>query len=80
MARGHQKIQAQQENAKKKAAKKKGVDNKASAQAALVHTCVQCRAQMPDPKTYRQHFESKHSKYPLPEELKEVIQLTNSKN
>ena len=34
-----------------------------------------CRTQMPDPKTYRQHFESKHPKFPLPEELKSVVQL-----
>ncbi|CAF0765682.1 unnamed protein product, partial [Didymodactylos carnosus] len=29
-------------------------------------------AQMPDPKTYRQHFENKHPKNDLPDELKEV--------
>jgi hypothetical protein len=27
---------------------------------------------MPDPKTYKQHFESKHPKSALPEELKSV--------
>lgn len=27
---------------------------------------------MPDPKTYKQHFESKHSKSPMPEELKDI--------
>ena len=30
------------------------------------------QAQMPDPKTYKQHFENKHTKLPLPAELKEV--------
>jgi hypothetical protein len=30
------------------------------------------QAMMPDPKTYKQHFESKHPKNDLPEELKEV--------
>ena len=30
------------------------------------------QAQMPDPKTYKQHFENKHSKLPLPEELKDI--------
>ena len=30
------------------------------------------QAQMPDPKTYKMHFESKHSKLPLPEELKDI--------
>ena len=27
---------------------------------------------MPDPKTYKQHFENKHPKNPLPDELKDV--------
>ena len=27
---------------------------------------------MPDPKTYRQHFENKHPKNPLPAELADV--------
>lgn len=27
---------------------------------------------MPDPKTYRQHFENKHPKNPLPDDLKDV--------
>jgi len=30
------------------------------------------KAQMPDPKTYKQHFENKHSKMPMPEELKDI--------
>jgi len=75
MARGHQKIQSQQKNAEKKAKQKKSVDNKKSAQNALRHMCAVCRTQFPDPKTYRQHFESKHPKAPLPEELKDVAQL-----
>jgi len=29
---------------------------------------------MPDPKTYKQHFESKHPKSPLPAELQEAAQ------
>ena len=29
------------------------------------------QSQMPDPKTYKQHFESKHPKAPLPDELKD---------
>lgn len=33
---------------------------------------VVVQTQMPDPKTYRQHFENKHPKNPLPEELKSV--------
>lgn len=30
------------------------------------------QAQMPDPKTYKQHFENKHPKNDLPEDLKSV--------
>jgi len=30
------------------------------------------QSQMPDPKTYKQHFENKHPKSPLPDALKEV--------
>lgn len=30
------------------------------------------QAQMPDPKTYKQHFENKHPKNDMPEELKDV--------
>ncbi|KAG5857119.1 hypothetical protein ANANG_G00015180 [Anguilla anguilla] len=74
MARGHQKIQSQQKNAKKQAEakKSKGHDQKAAAKAALVFTCAVCRTQMPDPKTFKQHFESKHPKSPLPPELADV--------
>lgn len=30
------------------------------------------QAQMPDPKTYKQHFENKHPKNIMPDELKDV--------
>jgi hypothetical protein len=30
------------------------------------------QAQMPDSKTYKQHFENKHPKNPLPDDLKDV--------
>ena len=71
MARGQQKIQSQQKNAAKQAKLKKaaGSDQKAAAKKALIYTCPVCRTQMPDPKTYKQHFESKHPKQPLPPEL-----------
>nr|XP_009454010.2 zinc finger protein 706 isoform X1 [Pan troglodytes] len=74
MARGQQKIQSQQKNAKKQAGQKKkqGHDQKAAAKAALIYTCTVCRTQMPDPKTFKQHFESKHPKTPLPPELADV--------
>ncbi|ESO86090.1 hypothetical protein LOTGIDRAFT_195511 [Lottia gigantea] len=72
MARGQQKIQSQQKNAEKLAKSKKGTSQKKAAQNALVHTCTVCKSQMPDPKTYKQHFESKHPKNDLPDCLKEV--------
>uniref|UniRef100_A0A8C4QHF1 Zinc finger protein 706 n=1 Tax=Eptatretus burgeri TaxID=7764 RepID=A0A8C4QHF1_EPTBU len=82
MARGQQKIQSQQKSAKKHADKKKqqGHDQKTAAKAALVHTCTVCKAQMPDPKTYRQHFESKHPKVPLPSDLAEVEAVAPAQN
>ncbi|KAL4617013.1 zinc finger protein 706 [Arapaima gigas] len=64
--RGHQKIQFQQKNAKRQAEakKSKGHDQKAAAKAALVYACGVCQMQMPDPKTFKQHFDSKHLKCP----------------
>ncbi|GAB6030152.1 hypothetical protein CHUAL_005831 [Chamberlinius hualienensis] len=74
MARGHQKLQSQAKNLKKQAEMKKshGHDQKAAAQKALTVVCSICKVQMPDPKTYKQHFENKHPKQTLPEELKNV--------
>lgn len=71
MARGQQKIQSQQKNAEKQAKQKKGqgADQKKAAQAALVYSCTVCKTQMPDLKTYKQHFENKHPKNELPPEL-----------
>lgn len=48
MARGHQKIQSQQKNAKKQAEMKKakGHDQKTAAKAALVFTCLVCKVSM----------------------------------
>uniref|UniRef100_A0A8C0CQ51 Zinc finger protein 706 n=1 Tax=Balaenoptera musculus TaxID=9771 RepID=A0A8C0CQ51_BALMU len=61
-------------NAKKQAGQKKkqGHDQKAAAKAALIYTCTICKTQMPDPKTFKQHFESKHPKTPLPPELVDI--------
>ncbi|RWS26874.1 zinc finger protein 706-like protein [Leptotrombidium deliense] len=75
MARGQQKIQSQQKAAKKAADLKRqqGHDQKTAAQKALIYSCSVCKSQMPDPKTYKQHFENKHPKAPLPEELKDVV-------
>jgi len=77
MARGQQKIQSQQKAAEKQAKMKKQAghsanDQKKAAMAALKSTCAICKALMPDPKTYKQHFENKHPKNELPAELKEV--------
>ena len=77
MARGQQKLQSQAKNQEKqqKAKKQQGHNantQKKAAQAALVHVCSVCKAQMPDPKTYRQHFENKHPKNDLPDDLKDV--------
>ncbi|CAG4962551.1 unnamed protein product, partial [Parnassius apollo] len=77
MARGQQKIQSQAKAAEKLSKLKKqqghsATDQKKAALKALVHVCVICKAQMPDPKTYKQHFENKHPKNDLPEDLKAI--------
>jgi len=78
MARGQQKIQSQQKAAEKAAKAKKQAghsakDQKNAAMAALKSTCSICRSLMPDPKTYKQHFENKHPKNEMPAELKDVV-------
>lgn len=77
MARGQQKIQAQQKKAAKdaKAKKAQAHDQKAAAKKALVYMCPVCRTQMADPKTYKQHFENKHPRQPLPAELEGVWRI-----
>ncbi|KAH3780906.1 hypothetical protein DPMN_158779 [Dreissena polymorpha] len=74
MARGHQKIQSQMKNKEKqdKLKKSQGHDQKKAALAGLKYVCVACKSMMPDPKTYKQHFENKHPKLELPAELKDV--------
>jgi len=78
MARGQQKIQSQQKAAEKAAKLKKAQgnskkDNEKTAAAGLKSSCGVCKALMPDPKTYKQHFENKHPKNPMPEELKDIV-------
>ena len=73
MARGLQKIQSQQKAQEKNSSKKSVHDNKKSAQAGLLYQCVVCKSQLPDPKTYKQHFENKHPKAEMPEILKDVV-------
>lgn len=77
MARGQQKIQSQQKAAEKAAKLKKQAgnslsDQKKAAMAGLKSVCTVCRSMMPDPKTYKQHFENKHPKNELPPELKDI--------
>jgi len=74
MARGQQKIQSQQKAAEAAAKRKKAEgnslkDQKKAAAAGLKMTCSVCRSMMPDPKTYKQHFENKHPKNPMPQDL-----------
>uniref|UniRef100_A0A336LMH1 CSON012989 protein n=1 Tax=Culicoides sonorensis TaxID=179676 RepID=A0A336LMH1_CULSO len=77
MARGQQKVQSQQK-AQEKAQKLKkqqghsAQEQKKAAEKALQYSCIVCKSQMPDPKTYKQHFENKHPKSELPAELKEI--------
>ncbi|KAM8948271.1 zinc finger protein 706-like [Lycaon pictus] len=74
IACGQQKIQYQQRNAQKQAGQKRkqAHDQKASAKAALIYTWIVCRTQMPDLKTFQQHFENKHPKTPLSLELADI--------
>ncbi|GJQ85000.1 hypothetical protein Trydic_g3662 [Trypoxylus dichotomus] len=78
MARGQQKLQSQARAAEKEAKVKKqqghnAKDQKKAAQKALIYVCAICKAQMPDMKTYRQHFEKKHPKSEMPAELKDNV-------
>uniref|UniRef100_A0A224Y4Z8 Small EDRK-rich factor-like N-terminal domain-containing protein n=2 Tax=Panstrongylus TaxID=65342 RepID=A0A224Y4Z8_9HEMI len=78
MARGQQKIQSQAKAAERAAKQKKqqghnANSQKKAAQKALVFACAVCKAQMPDPKTYKQHFENKHPKNPMPKELENEV-------
>jgi len=77
MARGQQKIQSQQKAGEKAAKAKKqaghsAAEQKKAALVALKSSCCVCKSLMPDPKTYKQHFENKHPKAELPAELKAI--------
>ncbi|KAA0196209.1 hypothetical protein HAZT_HAZT001285 [Hyalella azteca] len=77
MARGHQKAQSQAKNQEKqKALKSKqghsANEQKKAAAKALTFQCPVCRGLMPDPKTFKQHFENKHPSSPMPEEIKDA--------
>lgn len=75
MARGQQRLQSQAKSLEKAAKSKKqqghnAHEQKKAAQKALNHVCTICKAQMPDLKTYKQHFVNKHPKSDLPNDLK----------
>ena len=77
MARGQQKIQSQQKGLEKAAKLKKSAGNSKqdkakTAAAGLKLLCSICKTAMPDPKIYKHNFESKHSKSPMQEELKDI--------
>ncbi|KAG8451436.1 hypothetical protein GDO86_003589 [Hymenochirus boettgeri] len=71
MARGQQDT-IPTENAKKQAKRKKhGSDQKAAAKAAL-YSPAQYADTDANTQTFKQHFESKHPKSPMPPELVDV--------
>lgn len=72
MARGQQKIQAQQKNAEKKAklAKAASGGKKDNLAAATKVLCSVCKSPMVNLGIYKDHFQAKHPKFPLPDELK----------
>ncbi|CAG9798911.1 unnamed protein product [Chironomus riparius] len=77
MARGQQKLQSQQKAQEKQKKEKKAqghslANQKAAASKALTIKCTVCLSLMPDPKTYKQHFENKHPKVELPADLKDA--------
>ncbi|XP_071531517.1 zinc finger protein 706-like [Panulirus ornatus] len=76
MARGQQKLQSQEKNKAKQASMKKAGhnanDQRKAAMKALTFQCSVCRSMMPDPKTYKQHYENKHPNAQLPDELKNI--------
>ncbi|BGO94127.1 hypothetical protein NBRC10512v2_002599 [Rhodotorula toruloides] len=66
MARGLQKIEAQQKaQAKKNAGGKSNLKARA---AAFKIVCPSCKLPLSDYKNFKEHFESKHPKLPLPTE------------
>ena len=49
---------------------KKAQEDKKAKLAALATKCSNCSLPMANPANYKQHWEGKHSKLPLPAELK----------
>ncbi|VDM50984.1 unnamed protein product [Toxocara canis] len=76
MTRGPMKMQAKAKNLKKQEAMKKSIghDQKGACLKSLIYKCTVCMAQMMDKRSYKEHFQSKHPKNPLPPELVEAEQ------
>ncbi|POY75754.1 hypothetical protein BMF94_1164 [Rhodotorula taiwanensis] len=63
MARGLQKIQAQQKGADKKAGGKSNLKSRA---AAFKVSCPHCKMPLLDMKNAKEHWGAKHDKLPMP--------------
>ncbi|GAA5987982.1 hypothetical protein JCM5350_007845 [Sporobolomyces pararoseus] len=68
MARGLQKQQAQEKSRAAQAAKEGGKSNLKSRAAAFKIKCPKCFNPLSDYKNFKEHFENKHPKDPLPTE------------
>eukprot|EP01031_Cornospumella_fuschlensis_P024015 gene24015-29062_t len=74
MVRGHAKAVAQEKNLAKQAEKAKSVkrsstETKEILERGIALTCPVCKQGMPNIGVYRNHFENKHPRAPLPPEL-----------
>ncbi|TNY19989.1 zinc finger protein Ci-ZF-144 [Rhodotorula diobovata] len=68
MARGLAKEQAQQKSREKAAKAAGGKSQLKTRAAAFKITCPTCRTPLSDYKNFKEHFEAKHPKLPLPTE------------
>ncbi|GAA5851760.1 hypothetical protein JCM9279_004397 [Rhodotorula babjevae] len=68
MARGLQKEQAQAKSREKMAKAAGGKSQLSTRAAGLKISCPACKAPMSDYKNFKDHFEAKHPKLPLPAE------------
>jgi len=66
MARGNQKIKAQEERAKRLEKEKKAGSQKDAQNAGLKIVCAVCKAPMTNYNCLKQHYESKHPKETIP--------------
>ncbi|GAA5832618.1 hypothetical protein JCM5353_006697 [Sporobolomyces roseus] len=68
MARGLQKVQAQQKSREAQAAKAGGKSQLKSRAEAFKIKCPKCFNPLSDYKNFKEHWEAKHGKDPLPTE------------